>query len=146
MKRNASTPSKLKTVATKSSARKPNTSTRKPTSNPKTSGAKTAAGRSKAPAVKASPAASVPPAAPESAATSTEPSSLPAQSKQAQLIALLRSDPGATMAQMIALTGWQRHTVRGMISGSLRKRLGLDVQQRSIDGVRVYRIVEDVAP
>jgi len=39
------------------------------------------------------------------------------------------------MAQMIALTGWQPHTVRGMISGSLRKRLGLDVQHRSIDGV-----------
>ena len=97
-------------------------------------------------AVKASLAAPVPPTAPESAAAPTEPSSLPTQSKQAQLIALLHSNPGATMAQMIALTGWQPHTVRGMISGSLRKRLGLDVQQRSIDGVRVYRIVEDVAP
>jgi len=141
MKRNASTPSKLKTVATKSSARKPNTSTRKPTSNPKPSGAKTATGRSKA-----SSAAPVLPASSESAAAVTEPSSRPSQSKQAQLVALLRSNPGATMAQMIALTGWQPHTVRGMISGSLRKRLGLDVQQRPIDGVRVYRIVEDVAP
>jgi len=141
MKRNASTPSKLKTVATKSSARKPNTSTRKPTSNPKPSGAKTATGRSKA-----SSAAPVLPASSESAAAVTEPSSRPSQRKQAQLVALLRSNPGATMAQMIALTGWQPHTVRGMISGSLRKRLGLDVQQRPIDGVRVYRIVEDVAP
>ena len=146
MKRTASTPSKPKTIAAKNSARKLNTSSRKPASNPKPSGAKTATGRSKAAAVKASSAAPVLPASSESAAASTEPSSLPAQSKQAQLIALLRSDPGATMAQMIALTGWQRHTVRGMISGSLRKRLGLDVQHRSIDGVRVYRIVEDVAP
>lgn len=146
MKRTTSTPSKPKTISAKNSIKKPTTPRRKPTSNPKPSGAKATTGRSKAPVVKASPAASVPPAAPESAAVSIGPSSLPTQSKQAQLIALLRSDPGATMAQMIALTGWQRHTVRGMISGSLRKRLGLDVQQRSIDGVRVYRIVEDVAP
>jgi len=146
MKRTASTPSKPKTIAAKNSARKLNTSSRKPASNPKPSGAKTTTGKSKAPAAKTSPAAPVLPAAPESAAAVTEPSSRPTQSKQAQLIALLRAKPGATMAQMIALTGWQPHTVRGMISGSLRKRLGLDVQQRSIDGVRVYRIVEDVAP
>ena len=144
MKRNASTPSKPKTIATKSSARKPHTSTRKPTSNPKPSGAKATSGKSKAPAAKTSPAAAVLPVAPESAAAVTAPSSRPSQSKQAQLVALLRSNPGATMAQMIALTGWQPHTVRGMISGSLRKRLCLDVQQRSIDGVRVYRIVEDM--
>ena len=146
MKPTASTPSKPKTFATKIPDGKPNTSKRKATSNPQSSGAKTYIGKFKAPAVKASSAAPVLPASSESAAASTEPSSLPAQSKQAQLIALLRSDPGATMAQMIALTGWLPHTVRGMISGSLRKRLGLDVQQRSIDGVRVYRIVEDMAP
>jgi len=45
------------------------------------------------------------------------------------------------MAQMIKLTGWQPHTVRGMLSGSLRKRLGLDVQHRIEDGVRTYRIL-----
>jgi len=45
------------------------------------------------------------------------------------------------MAQMTALTGWLPHTVRGMLSGSLRKRLGLDVQNRLEDGVRTYRIV-----
>jgi len=135
MKRTASTPSKPKTIAAKNSIKKPNASTRNSTSNPKSSGAKATTGRSKAPAVKASPAASVPPAAPESAAVSIEPSSRPTQSKQAQLICLLRAPAGGTMAQMIALTGWQPHTVRGMISGSLRKRLGLDVQHRSIDGV-----------
>ena len=146
MKRTASTPSKPKPIAAKNSARKLNTSSRKPASNPKPSGAKTATGRTKAEAVKASSAGPVLPAAPESAAVSIEPSSRPTQSKQAQLISLLRAPTGGTMAQMIALTGWQPHTVRGMISGSLRKRLGLDVQQRSIDGVRVYRIVEDVTP
>jgi hypothetical protein len=46
------------------------------------------------------------------------------------------------MAQMIKLTGWQPHTVRGMLSGSLRKRLGLNVQHQIEEGVRVYRIME----
>ncbi len=69
----------------------------------------------------------------------------PRASKQSQLIALLRSAPGATLAQMMTLTGWQAHTVRGMLSGSLRKRLGLTVQSQVEEGVRVYRIVEGSA-
>jgi hypothetical protein len=44
------------------------------------------------------------------------------------------------MAHMIALTGWQAHTVRGAISGALRKRLGLNVQSHLEEGVRLYRI------
>ncbi len=69
----------------------------------------------------------------------------PIATKQARLIALLRSASGATMQQMMALTGWQAHTVRGMLSGSLRKRLGLTVQQQPVQGVRVYRIVKGSA-
>ena len=46
------------------------------------------------------------------------------------------------MTHMMELTNWQSHTVRGMLSGSLRKRLGLTVQWQIEDGVRVYRIVE----
>ncbi|MFM9917552.1 MAG: DUF3489 domain-containing protein, partial [Rhizobacter sp.] len=46
-------------------------------------------------------------------------------SKQARLISLLNAAPGATLEQMMSLTGWQAHTVRGTISGVLRKRLGL---------------------
>jgi hypothetical protein len=45
------------------------------------------------------------------------------------------------MPQMMALTGWLPHTVRGALSGALRKRLGLNVQYSLEDGVRVYRIV-----
>ncbi len=63
-----------------------------------------------------------------------------AQSKQSQLIDLLGTSAGASMAQMIALTGWQAHTVRGAISGALRKRLGLDVQTHLEEGARVYRL------
>ncbi|MDQ7747388.1 DUF3489 domain-containing protein [Hydrogenophaga pseudoflava] len=65
--------------------------------------------------------------------------------KQSQLITLLRSEAGVSMEQMMALTGWQSHTVRGMLSGSLRKRLGLDVQCQRVDGVHLYRIVEAAA-
>jgi hypothetical protein len=65
--------------------------------------------------------------------------------KQSQLVTLLRSAAGASMEQMMALTGWQSHTVRGMLSGSLRKRLGLDVQCQRVDGVHLYRIVEAAA-
>ena len=67
-----------------------------------------------------------------------------AATKQSQLIALL-SASGATLAQMMTLTGWQAHTVRGMLSGSLRKRLGLNVQSQVAEGLRVYRIVEEDA-
>jgi hypothetical protein len=62
-------------------------------------------------------------------------------SKQAQLIALLKSPEGGTLEQMTSLTGWQPHSVRGVISGALRKRLGLTVVCAGIAGSRVYRIV-----
>jgi hypothetical protein len=48
-------------------------------------------------------------------------------SKQGLLIARLSTVTGATIAELTALTGWQGHTVRGTISGALRKRLGLRV-------------------
>lgn len=66
----------------------------------------------------------------------------PAASKQSQLITLLQSASGATIEQMMSTTGWQAHSVRGTISGVLRKRLGLTVQSATTDGGgRVYRIV-----
>ena len=70
------------------------------------------------------------------------PPALPEGSKQARLIALLRSTSGGTIEQMTALTGWQAHTVRGTISGVLRKRLGLTVatEPATEGGSRVYRI------
>ena len=68
-----------------------------------------------------------------------------AVSKQARLISMLLGSSGATLEQMMALTGWQAHTVRGAISGVLRKRLGLNVvcdsASESWAGSRCYRIV-----
>jgi len=62
----------------------------------------------------------------------------PTGSKQSQLIAMLRAPAGGTIDQLTELTGWQPHTVRGTISGTLRKRLNLNVTCVA----HVYRIVE----
>ena len=50
--------------------------------------------------------------------------------KQAQLIAMLRRKEGATIAQIVAATGWQPHTVRGAFAGALKKKLGLESPPR----------------
>ena len=61
--------------------------------------------------------------------------------KQALLIDLLKRKNGATIDEAIAATGWQRHSVRGAISGTLKKKLGLAVTSENLEGRgRVYRI------
>jgi hypothetical protein len=63
--------------------------------------------------------------------TAGEPSPKPtprAGTKQAQMIALLNRPEGATVEQIAAATGWQHHTIRGAISGALKKKLGLAVE------------------
>lgn len=62
---------------------------------------------------------------------------------QARLIALLKKECGATLDQMMTLTGWQAHTVRGTLSGVLRKRMGFNVNCTPTpnSGERIYRIV-----
>ena len=51
-----------------------------------------------------------------------------AGTKQALLIELLKRPEGATVDQIAAATGWQKHTIRGAISGALKKKLGLNVE------------------
>ena len=64
------------------------------------------------------------------------------QSKLAALIALLRSPEGATLPQMTTATGWQAHSVRGAMSGALKKKQGLTITSEKTEAGRVYRIVE----
>ena len=62
-------------------------------------------------------------------------------SKQAQVIAMLRRPEGATIAQICEATGWQKHTVRGTFAGAFKKKLGLTIPSEKPDGgERVYRI------
>lgn len=61
--------------------------------------------------------------------------------KLAGLIDSLRQPGGATVNQIMAATQWQAHTVRGAISGMLRKKLGYNVvSEKGVDGDRLYRI------
>lgn len=61
--------------------------------------------------------------------------------KLAAIIVAMRHPGGATIAQMVAGTGWQAHTFRGAISGMVRKRLGYEViTEKGTDGQRTYRI------
>jgi hypothetical protein len=61
--------------------------------------------------------------------------------KQEALLALLRRPQGATVADLQAATGWQPHSVRGALSGLVRKKLGLAVtSSKEGDRGRVYRI------
>jgi len=62
--------------------------------------------------------------------------------KLAALVMALRCPQGATSLQLMLATGWQPHTVRGAISGMLRKKLGLNVVLAHNDtGERAYRVV-----
>ncbi len=70
-----------------------------------------------------------------------KPATIRAGTKQAALIALLQRPEGASVAEAAAALSWQAHTVRGAISGALKKRLGLVIAAEKIDGRgTVYRI------
>jgi hypothetical protein len=61
--------------------------------------------------------------------------------KQAQIIALLQRPEGAAVAEIMAETGWLAHSVRGMISGALKKKLGLPTtSQKEADRGTVYKL------
>jgi hypothetical protein len=64
-----------------------------------------------------------------------------ANSKQAQLIEMLKRAEGATVQEIVAKLKWQPHTVRGAFAGALKKRLGLKVESEKIERRgRVYRL------
>src|SRR5437016_8792445 len=63
-------------------------------------------------------------------------------SKQDVVIAMLRQPEGATVDEVASVTGWQRHTVRGVFSGTLKKKLRLTLASAKEEHGRVYRIAE----
>lgn len=69
--------------------------------------------------------------------TLDEPTIQPEQSKREQLTKLLERDSGATLDEMVALTGWLPHTTRAALTG-LRKK-GHVITSNKVDGVRTYR-------
>ena len=57
------------------------------------------------------------------------------------LIALLRAPEGASIAELASATGWQNHSVRGALAGTLKKK-GHAVKSEVVDGLRRYRLTE----
>ena len=56
------------------------------------------------------------------------------------MIAMLQRPEGATVDELVRATGWQRHTVRGLFSGTLKKKLGLALASAKEERGQVYRI------
>ena len=62
-------------------------------------------------------------------------------SKTETILELLKRPGGATAKELMKATGWQPHSVRGFISGTVTKKLGLEVESfKTEDGVRTYKI------
>jgi hypothetical protein len=60
--------------------------------------------------------------------------------KLGALVALLQTEAGTSIEAMMEATGWQAHSVRGAISGSLKKNLGLEILSEKTEAGRIYRI------
>ena len=72
---------------------------------------------------------------------SAEKHSLGPVSKHDQILELLRGKHGATLEDLQKVSNWQAHSVRGFLSGTVKKRLGLKLQSaKSSDGQRRYSV------
>jgi hypothetical protein len=65
--------------------------------------------------------------------------------KLGALVSLLKRPEGADVEEMMAATGWQAHSVRGAMSGALKKKLGLTIESEKSAAGRVYRIPAEAA-
>lgn len=63
-----------------------------------------------------------------------------ANTKQADVLALLSSPSGTTIEKIMKATGWQQHSVRGFLAGVVRKKLKLDLISEPTESGRVYRL------
>ena len=98
-------------------------------------------------AAPASPAALPEPEEATSSEAESSPQDAAPQERQAMprgklgvLIDLLGRPEGATIEAMAEATGWQKHSVRGALSGGLKKRLGLKISSDKTEAGRIYRI------
>lgn len=73
-----------------------------------------------------------------------QPEATKVPSKLDQLVTLLSQPGGVDLATMMIATGWQAHSVRGALAGSLRKK-GHHITSEKVDGLRTWRIEEQAA-
>lgn len=77
---------------------------------------------------------------PDEAPAAPMPAPAQPKGKLGALVQLLLRPQGATLETMQAATGWQAHSVRGAIAGSIKKKLGFTVASEKTEAGRVYRI------
>lgn len=75
----------------------------------------------------------------------TAPAADKPKGKLASLIDLLSRPEGASLTAMTAATGWQAHSVRGAMAGSLKKGKGLTITSEKAEAGRIYKIVPGAA-
>ena len=61
-------------------------------------------------------------------------------SKKDSVIALLQRPEGATIEAMMKATGWQSHSVRGFLAGTISKKMGLKLKSEKVDDERAYHL------
>ena len=79
-------------------------------------------------------------AAPTAKATKASSGRLSPDTKQDRVVALLQQPGGAALDVLVDATGWQKHSVRGFLAGTVRKKLKLPLMSEKVDGIRTYRI------
>ena len=102
--------------------------------------------KTKAPGKESAPAAKIRRA---TVARKARPSSIEARpapersTKLQQCLNLLNTAEGATIDELQSATGWQAHSVRGFLAGTVKKKLGLILNSKKAeDGVRRYHVVK----
>ena len=87
------------------------------------------------------PAATAPKAAKKPKAPTKPPAAARRGTKTAKILALLRRPAGASLPELRKATGWQPHSVRGFLSGAVKKKMGLHIDSVARDdGERAYRL------
>ena len=66
-------------------------------------------------------------------------------SKSSIILQLLNRENGATVMELAAAAAWQEHSVRGFMSGTLKKKRGLDVTSQIVNGIRHYSVRSGIA-
>lgn len=81
--------------------------------------------------------------APSASGQSAEAKSFRPGTKAEIILRKLKTARGATIEELSEVTGWQRHSVRGFLSGTVKKKLGLELMSEAgKDGIRRYRIAD----
>jgi hypothetical protein len=78
----------------------------------------------------------------ECTATQEKSTSVPGKlTKKGAILSLLRRESGATLAELAEATGWKRNSILGLLSGNLRKKMGLVVESSRQKGhERIYKV------